>query len=112
MVGPLLFTPGEAPAYTRGLRANIALFTSVLCFVGITSVYLRWLNHAHGRRRVALGKNVAVVDASLETMENVGLLAAMRRGAEDASASDDDRPSDKAFSDATDLENEDFVFVY
>lgn len=108
-MGPLLFTPDEAPTYTRGLRANIVFFTCVICLVGITSVYLGGLNRAHGRRRVALGKKAIVVDTSLETAENAGLLVAMRRETEDGA---DDRLADKAFSDATDLENEDFVFVY
>lgn len=111
IVGPLLFTPGEAPGYTRGLRANIGLFTAVICLVGITSFYLRRLNQSHAQRRIAMGKSAIVVDSSLETAQNAGLMDSMR-GSEDGVADREDQSGDKAFADATDLENEDFVFVH
>ncbi|UNI17559.1 hypothetical protein JDV02_003891 [Purpureocillium takamizusanense] len=98
IVGPLLFTPDEAPAYSRGIRANLALFAAVVALVGLTSLHLRRLNRAHGRRRVALGKSADVADPSLETAAD-----AERMGGPKGA---------KAFADATDLENEDFVFVY
>jgi hypothetical protein len=105
IIGPLLFTPDEAPAYSRGLRANIIFFLTVICLVGLTTLYLRWLNTSHGRRRVALGKSAVVVDRSLETAESVGIFDSMHE-------SEADEVDDRGFSDATDLENEDFVFVY
>lgn len=106
IIGPLLFTPDEAPDYSRGLRANVIFFVSVICLVGFTTLHLRWLNLSHGRRRVALGKSAVVVDKSLETAENLGIFDSMRDEGEG-----DEGPSG-GFSDATDLENEDFVFVY
>ncbi|KEY73805.1 hypothetical protein S7711_03105 [Stachybotrys chartarum IBT 7711] len=131
VVGPLLFTPGEAPAYSRGLRADIGFFSLVLLLVVITSFYLRHLNRRHGQRRAALGKKAEVMDMSMESGEEVERMAEMeralredrRRESEDQRASESgegegldgsvaDEPSAKAFSDATDLENEDFVFVF
>ncbi|UKZ76489.1 hypothetical protein TrVFT333_004195 [Trichoderma virens FT-333] len=131
IVGPLLFTPDEAPSYSRGLRANIVFFVMVILFVGITSLYLRYLNSDHAKRRVALGKNAVILDMSLETAEEVermeSLEQAMREGTQRLSEENGDtrlggdeengvQPDDlkgrKAFADITDLENEDFVFVF
>ncbi|KAH7322691.1 major facilitator superfamily domain-containing protein [Stachybotrys elegans] len=100
VLGPLLFTPEEAPRYSRGLKANCAFFSLVIVFAGITTAYLRRLNRSHSERRVALGKKAEVMDMSLETAEEVG------------EEEEEERRDDKAFSDATDLENEDFAFVY
>lgn len=74
----------------------------MLCLVGGTTLYLQWLNVAHGQRRVALGKRAIVVDRSLETVENVGIYNSMR----------EDGENNKSLFDGTDLENEDFAFVY
>jgi hypothetical protein len=113
MIGPLLFTPEEAPGYTRGLRANCALFALVMCLVGVTSIYLRWLNRQHATRRVALGKSSIVRDMSLETAEEVSRIEGMQRAMrEDGEGASEDTVGGKAFADLTDLENEDFVFVY
>jgi hypothetical protein len=109
IIGPLLFTPGENPAYTRGLRANIAFFSMVILLVIVTSVYIRALNSSHSRRRVALGKNAVVRDLSLETSESVDVFDHLHTGDEGGG---DDESESKAFSDATDLENEDFVYVF
>ncbi|CAI6089584.1 unnamed protein product [Clonostachys chloroleuca] len=109
IIGPLLFTPGEHPAYTRGLRANIAFFSMVILLVIVTSVYIKALNKSHSRRRVALGKNAVVRDLSLETSESVDVFDHLHAGDEGGG---DDESGSKAFSDATDLENEDFVYVF
>ncbi|KAL9483771.1 hypothetical protein ACSS6W_002560 [Trichoderma asperelloides] len=132
IIGPLLFTPDEAPSYSRGLRANVVFFTMVIVLVGITSLYLKYLNSHHAKRRVALGKSAVVLDMSLETAEEVermeALERAMREGTqrlsvengdtrlegddEESGVQADDAKGRKAFADITDLENEDFVFVF
>lgn len=81
---------------------------------------------------MALGKSAVLFDRSLETAEEVERIEAMERimreGRTRAETSDEDsgllregeaerqRPDskqgDKAFEDITDLENEDFVFVF
>ncbi|KAK7422786.1 hypothetical protein QQX98_001346 [Neonectria punicea] len=137
IVGPLLYSPEEAPAYSRGLRTNLALFVIVICLVIGASVHLRWLNHRHSRRRVALGKSADLVDMSLESAEEVERMEAMERAmredrrrmargessspsgvdedeveAEEQGHEHGERQGDKAFEDITDLENEDFLFVF
>jgi hypothetical protein len=77
-----------------------------------------------------LGKNPVLVDMSLETAEEVERMGAMERSRrngipttidEDGRPADDDelegqrqdnKQVDKAFGDMTDLENEDFLFVF
>ncbi|KAF4126229.1 Major Facilitator Superfamily [Geosmithia morbida] len=116
IIGPLLFTPEEAPSYTRGLRASIALFAVVVALVAITSVYLVRLNHSHARRRVALGKSAVAIDTSLDSAASARMVDATRRepdeDREDVWSGENEAAGDKTFSDATDLENEDFVYVY
>lgn len=115
IIGPLLFTPEEAPSYTRGLRASVALFIVVIALVAVTSTHLARLNRSHSRRRVALGKSAAIVDSSLDTSTSAGILDSMRREQRrsgDEGPDEDDVSDDKTFADTTDLENEDFVYVY
>jgi hypothetical protein len=134
IVGPLLYTPEEAPAYTRGLRANLALYVLVIALVMGTSLHLARLNRLHSQRRVALGKSAVLVDRSLETAEEVERIEHMERtlrgGAtlRESTGDDEDnrisqahdmegnrtdqKESDKGFGDTTDLENEDFLFVF
>lgn len=129
MVGPLLYSPDEAPSYSRGLRTNLALFILLIALVVLTSAHLRRLNRHHGKRREALGKSAVVFDGSLETAEEVERMEHMERAMRRSSVAaidessrlasaaeeeqrDDNRKDDKAFEDITDLENEDFVFVF
>lgn len=131
IIGPLLFTPDEAPSYSRGLKANVALFCCVIVLVFVTSAYLKWLNKKHADRRVSLGKKAVVFDSSLETAGEVGRMGRIRenwqRGTRlhngelgstldhaegQQSDSDDETQNSNAFADLTDLENEDFIFVF
>ncbi|KAM0194168.1 hypothetical protein ACHAPA_005151 [Fusarium lateritium] len=135
IVGPLLYTPDEAPSYTRGLRANLALYILVIGLVIVTSIHLARLNRLHTHRRVALGKSAVLVDRSLETAEEVERIEHMERTLRgggvfrEATDGEDDRISQvaedlerdragqkegggKGFEDITDLENEDFLFVF
>ena len=119
-----MFTPEEAPSYSRGLSINLVLFVMVMVMVGITSAYLKWLNRQHGQRRQAMGKSAVMRDTSLETAEEVERMrdnqAALRDGQargevgadEEDGQGEDDTKGDKSFGDVTDLNNEDFVFVY
>ncbi|XEV06955.1 hypothetical protein FSHL1_012242 [Fusarium sambucinum] len=133
IVGPLLYSPDEAPAYTRGLRANLALYVLVVALVAGTSMHLSRLNRLHSQRRVALGKSAVLVDRSLETAEEVERIEHMERtlrgGVTLREATNDEhhrisqahdvegerteqKDGDKGFGDTTDLENEDFLFVF
>ncbi|KAK2689614.1 hypothetical protein QWA68_011987 [Fusarium oxysporum] len=132
IIGPLLYSPDEAPAYTRGLRANLALYIIVIALVVLTSLHLTRLNRLHSQRRVALGKSAVLVDRSLETAEEAERIEHMERSLRggvlrEAEENEDDRDTesgdferdradrkdeDKGFGDITDLENEDFLFVF
>lgn len=132
IIGPLLYTPNEAPDYSRGLRSNLALYIIVICLVITASVHLKWLNRQHSRRRVALGKSAVVMDMSLETAEEVERMEAIERamredrmrdhtggsnaqtslGIDEVEQQRNSTQEDKGFDDVTDLENEDFIFVF
>ncbi|KAI0844059.1 MFS general substrate transporter [Daldinia vernicosa] len=123
VVGPMLYSQTEAPGYAKGLRSNLALYIAIIALVGITTTYLRVLNAAHAKRRVAMGKSAVIVDTSLDSAE---VAAAQQTGddvdkntrnAEEgdvAAASNEDveRPGERAFENLTDLQNEEFVFVF
>ena len=105
IVGPLLFKPAEKPRYERGLRTNLALFAVLAALVGAGAVLITVLNRRQAAKRRALGKPEHIQDLSMAdgtAMEdNEGVLN-QADGAVGA----------KAFEDVTDLENEDFIYVY
>jgi uncharacterized membrane protein len=110
VVGPQLYTPAEKPEYARGLRSNLALFVVIIVIVAVTTVYLAFLNRRHAKRRVELGKSAVVYDNSLDSVEEI---ESRRQAAGSTDAADGQADhGDKAFQNMTDLENEDFVFVY
>lgn len=132
IVGPLLYSPDDAPGYSSGLQVNLGLYVMVMCLVVGASLHIKRLNQQHGRRRVALGKSAVVVDMSLETAEEVERMEVLEHSQHQGSAretadNEADSPSrgdaleedghgtqqgDKGFGDVTDLENEDFLFVF
>ena len=114
IIGPLLYTPPEAPEFSRGHRINLALFISIIALVGLTSAYVAWLNRRHRETRISLGKKADLRDLSLQTAEDAQRWA--REDDDEDLEGDTSRllgqQEDKAFLDATDLENEDFIFVH
>ncbi|KAI0382478.1 MFS general substrate transporter [Hypomontagnella monticulosa] len=130
IIGPLLYTQTEAPGYSRGLRSNLALYVVIIILVVITSIHLRFLNAGHAKKRVAMGKSAVIVDTSMtsdkEAAAAVAAAAALQRqeGGDDIRpaaegdvtemALDDsvEQPGERAFENLTDLNNEEFVFVY
>ncbi|TIC93691.1 putative transporter [Colletotrichum higginsianum] len=126
VIGPLLYKPAEAPRYTRGLTSNLALYCVIVVLVAATSLYLAFLNRSHSRRRVAMGKSAVILDTSLysaveaEKMQRDQAAAAAGRqageeGHEMAVAGEENAQEDvgaRAFDNLTDLENEEFVFVF
>ncbi|KAI5458628.1 major facilitator superfamily domain-containing protein [Mariannaea sp. PMI_226] len=132
ILGPLLYSPDEAPGYSRGLAANLIFYILIIFLVVGTSIYLHRLNQQHSHRRLALGKNPVLVDMSLETaeeIERIGGTARSNQGGIMRDRSNGDNgtfsgsstveahgeagtQADKAFMDLTDLENEDFLYVF
>jgi hypothetical protein len=119
VLGPLLFTPDDSQA---GLGTILAFFIIIIVMVILTTMYLTVLNRRQGQRRVALGKTAVVRDLSLEStdeierVKHVGRIesegAPTRDGGEAVPLTQTYGTFDKGFADATDLENEDFIFVY
>ncbi|KAK8066412.1 hypothetical protein PG997_013159 [Apiospora hydei] len=115
MVGPQLYKPSEAPAYSRGLTSNLVLYIVIIVLCGLTTLYLIALNKNHAKMRVAVGKSAVILDTSLDSAKE----AERRQAAAAATAGDgvngtavENNDGDKAFENATDLENEDFVYCY
>ena len=104
IVVPHLFKPSEKPRYYRGLRANLALFISIIIFVLLAVAWIKVLNRKHASLRESMGKSAHVVDKSMQNK---------REGdAEQVQDVDASGVGDKAFDDVTDLKNEDFIYVY
>ncbi|CRG85298.1 putative transporter C417,10 [Talaromyces islandicus] len=104
VLGPNLYTTEEAPLYRRGLVSNLVLFIVLIILYTMQIIILRIQNHKHEKRRETLGKTGKVIDKSMLTVK----------------AGDDDLDSkiatntleDRSLDDATDWQNEDFVYVY
>jgi hypothetical protein len=117
IIGPHLYTTGEAPQYTRGLVSNLVLYILIAIIVCLTTIYLIFLNKSHSKRRVALGKAAVIFDASMSGVVDEDPTSVLTNEAGDPAKDggadlDHARVGDKAFNDETDLRNEDFVFVY
>jgi hypothetical protein len=104
IIGPHLFKPSERPHYSRGLRANLALFVAIIVLVLLAMFWIKLLNRKHATTRESMGKAAMIVDLSMENSherdsekaENVGVIGI----------------GEKAFDDVTDIKNEDFIYVY
>lgn len=103
---PHLFSPEEAPRYTRGLTANLAIFAVMFLVIGSGAGWIFLLNKKHAAMRVQMGKPAKIVDLS---MEKSGKLTAENEAVNDT---DGTGVGDRGFEDCTDLKNEDFVYVY
>lgn len=107
ILGPHLYNPDEAPHYTRGLTSNLALFVAIIVLVGIGAAWIRVLNRKHAATRERMGKAAKVIDLSMETKRT---LTAHDEAVNDGQGAGG--VGDKAFDDITDLNNEDFIYVY
>jgi hypothetical protein len=113
VVGPLLYDKTESPGYARGLRSNLALFCLLILLVATTSAYIAYLNKRHAEKRVSMGKSAVIVDTSLESAK---VAATMQDATHGTGVVGDgtgaDAVGEHAFEDMTDLENEEFIFVF
>lgn len=96
IVGPHLYRPSEAPHYTRGLTANLALFVVIIVLVGLGAAWITILNKRQAAARVRLGKSAKIVDLS---MENKRTLAAEDEAVNDGQVAGG--VGDKAFDDVS-----------
>lgn len=104
IIGPHLFKPSEKPRYSRGLRANLALFIAIVVLVVLGMLWVKVLNRKHAAARERLGKSANVVDLSMQTAKH-------EVDADEAANVEASGVGDKAFDDVTDLKNEDFIYL-
>ncbi|KAH6972906.1 major facilitator superfamily domain-containing protein [Ilyonectria sp. MPI-CAGE-AT-0026] len=116
IIGPLLYKPSEAPEYYTGLYWNLLFYCAIIVLVGVTTMYLAYLNRDHSRRRVLAGKDALIVDYSLYSPEEADRLRRVKAiGAEHVENARDGTGSGvgaRAFDDLTDLMNDEFIFVF
>ncbi|PFH51092.1 hypothetical protein AMATHDRAFT_192003 [Amanita thiersii Skay4041] len=100
MVGPLLFSPQEGPRFRKGLFALLIAFCAFSVLVCITVTYLRYLNRRNENRRILAGKRAKIIDISMLPVQDANALQLQNVIGHDA------------FKDMTDLQNEEFIYVY
>ncbi|KAK8212370.1 allantoate permease [Phyllosticta capitalensis] len=105
IIGPHLFNTDEAPHYTRGLRVNLALFVGLMVEIVFTMFWIALLNRRHARTRESKGKSAKIVDLSMQKPISSD-------DKDETVEQNADAQEDKAFNDETDLQNEDFIFLY
>lgn len=105
IIGPHLFNTNEAPHYTRGLRVNLALFVGLMVEIVFTMFWIALLNRRHARTRESKGKSAKIVDLSMQKPISSD-------DKDETAEQNADVQGDKAFNDETDLQNEDFIFLY
>ncbi|KAK0609977.1 major facilitator superfamily domain-containing protein [Bombardia bombarda] len=115
VIGPLLYSTDQAPLYRPGLIADLIMFVLVGVISAIIPFYLMFLNRQHSRRREELGKSAHLVDESMmakNQMENSKAVEIEEGAGNAGSRPQRSLEEDNALRDMTDLENEDFIYVY
>lgn len=138
IAGPLLFKSKDSPYYYPGLRACLIILCALVAEIAFTVLYLRFLNKRNERRRAARGFTGKLTDYSMmnadevEAAKNAQLGAGARPEPANGESSDSiekkepttaelgfsarngDAPvhGARAFDDLTDLQNDEFIYVY
>lgn len=105
IIGPLLFTANQAPAYLPGLRKVLGVYIALVGVFGIQVGMLMWLNRSQERSRVANGKPAKLRDHSMESRYE-------DMGAGNELNDQEGMLGKQAFRDLTDRRNDEFVYVY
>ncbi|KIX01113.1 uncharacterized protein Z518_10179 [Rhinocladiella mackenziei CBS 650.93] len=101
IIGPLLFSKEDAPAYHPGLRKVLAIFVTMVAVIFIQLANLMFLNKLQSRKRVKNGKTAVIKDHS---MEDQYVAMDETEGGQ--------RLGDNAFLDLTDRQNDEFTYIY
>ncbi|AEO58465.1 hypothetical protein MYCTH_2118844 [Thermothelomyces thermophilus ATCC 42464] len=112
VIGPLLYDESQAPLYRPGLISNLVMFALVGSISALIPFYLMFLNRRHAKRREQLGKNAVLVDesmiAKIQIIEDSKAVEVEDANNRRQRALEEDN----ALRDMTDLQNEDFIYVY
>ncbi|EJD55128.1 putative MFS transporter [Auricularia subglabra TFB-10046 SS5] len=106
IVSPQMFLAKDAPFYYPALRGILGFFVGNAACVMLLVLWLAFLNRRHAKSRVAEGKPEKIKDLSMT--HRFGRAT----DAEAAEPEEDQGLGEKAFLDLTDLQNNEFVFVY
>lgn len=109
VIGPLLYSLDDAPLYRPGLISNLIMFVLVGFISLLIPMYLALLNKRHAKRRAELGKSAVRVDESMLQKSEVSAAKGLEL---EAGEHVDEQSNDNGFSDLTDMQNEDFIYVY
>lgn len=101
IIGPLLFSADDAPAYRKGLRSVLAIFVTLIAVVLIQAANLFVLNKLNRKRRVRAGKEADIRDRSMDR----------RFATADTENGNEHLQSDKDL-DLTDGKNDEFIYIY
>ncbi|KAJ5633573.1 major facilitator superfamily domain-containing protein [Penicillium herquei] len=112
VIGPQLFSTSQAPAYRPGLIACLIMFILVGIFAMITDLYLIILNKKHAKKRELLGKSAVIVDESMLAKDEIQNSKAVEVEDINEAQASNMTVVDNGFADTTDLQNEDFIYVY
>ncbi|KAG8170017.1 hypothetical protein KVR01_000762 [Diaporthe batatas] len=111
VIGPLLYSTDQAPLYRTGLISNLIMFVLVGVIAALIPFYLMYLNKLHAKRREELGKSAIIIDESMISKDKMQASKAVE--VEDAQIPQHRTlAEDRGLLDLTDLNNEDFVYVY
>ncbi|EAW12313.1 putative MFS transporter [Aspergillus clavatus NRRL 1] len=101
IVGPLLFSATDAPAYRPGLQACLGIFVALVAVVFLQWADLFVLNKLQEKKRVQNGKPAKMVDRSMQDQYQQ----------EDEEGLEQEMGSN-GLLDLTDRENDEFVYIY
>ena len=103
IIGPLLFSGKDAPEYLPGLRKTMAITGALIAIIGLQVTNLFFLNKRQERKRVRNGKPAKIHDSSMEHTY-VDAPHDNQEGGQEL--------GNNAFSDLTDSQNDEFIYVY
>jgi hypothetical protein len=106
ILGPNLYTTGEAPLYRRGLISNLVLFIVLVVLYAIQWLYLIWRNKKQRDTRLAMGKEGDVQDKSMNKV------TIQQSGDDDKHDVQEVETEDESMGDRTDFQNENFIYTY
>jgi hypothetical protein len=109
VIGPLLYSVDDAPLYRPGLVSNLVMFMLVGVLSLLIPIYLAVLNKRHAKRREELGKSAVRIDESMLKKADMAHGKSMEL---EPIGQQQRQETDNGFSDLTDMQNEDFIYVY
>ncbi|KAK7060752.1 hypothetical protein VNI00_000484 [Paramarasmius palmivorus] len=109
IIGPLLFVEKDKPEYKNGLKVTLAIFAALFAVVILQVINLTVLNKFKRRERIKNGKPADIRDLSMEKkFRNEAEPSPDKIEASTTGA----HLGDNAFTDLTDSQNDEFVYVY